>query len=563
VPTQALAATEVAEGMARWLRGRQSPDGGRIVDSIHQVSGTYADGFAALVFCLLGWSDARDTALKVSLARPANSEFDSLAQALILEVTPDSLTPSQRSALVNQSLYQGRALVSNNWALFRGLTRVLRSRLYPDFSVLQKQLPSGLFPDSPVGTATPVCYHAKICATLALLEAFRPQAPHRQALHRGLEALLHLVSPQGLMVPYGRSRNSLFGYGSAYLALRLGTAFFQDPRHQAAAEAILGRLRRYQHSDGHIPAILNENEWLRQDWDVYINNPDYNAFAAACLLLADRLVTPTAFPAPSPSPTPSTTSPPSPLPDSSPTRAPASSPASSPASHPTPSPSHASSPTSPSPDPSPAPSTSPSSPSSASFSSSPPPEYGIFNLGPILVCRHPRGYFACSTTGEFAPYGSPFFCDTRYAGLTPLCFDDGQNLRNFDENYCWDGRDSTRGCLVNPRISDYIPYLELNRQRYWVRLYGALTATLEGDVLSVSGSGLPLTSQPLPRWRRFLASWLQRGPTPQLQHQHLTTLFETTLSFDFATRKLLIKSVFPTSRAILQRGQLEETVCPT
>lgn len=482
--------TQVAEGIARWLRSRQSPESGRVLDYTHQVPGTYADGFAALVFCLLGWEEPRDRALQVSLARRPDSEFDSLAQALILEVVPESLSAEQRQQLQNQSLYQGRALVSNNWALFRSLTRVLRSRLYPDFSVLQKQLPSGLFPDSPVGTATPVCYHAKICATLALLEHFRPQAPHRQALHRGLEALLHLVSPQGLMVPYGRSRNSLFGYGSAYLALRLGAGFFQDGRYQAAAEAILGRLRRYQQSDGHIPAILNENEWLRQDWDVYINNPDYNAFAAACLLLADRLATPTA-------------------------------------------------------------------------SSSPPPEHGLFDLGPILVCRHPRGYFACSTTGEFAPYGSPFFCDTRYAGLTPLCFDDGQNLRNFDENYCWDGRDSTRGCLVDPRVSDYIPYLELNRQRYWVRLYGALTATLEGDVLSVSGSGLPLTSQPLPRWRRFLASWLQRGPTPQLQHQHLTTLFETTLNFDFATRKLLIKSVFPTSRAILQRGQLEETVCPT
>ena len=119
-------------------------------------------------------------------------------------------------------------------------------------------------------------------------------------------------------------------------------------------------MKKFQDPDGHIPAALNSHEWLRRDWDIYINNPDYNAYAAACLLMAERLGVP------------------------------------------------------------------------SDKGQAPGPETA--DLGPLLVCRRHDGYFACSTTGEFAPYSSPFFCDTRYAGLVPLLFDDGQTLKNFDEN---------------------------------------------------------------------------------------------------------------------------------
>lgn len=468
---------QLATGIANWLRSRQSAETGRIIDSAHQVPGTYADGFAALVFSLLGWEAPRQTALAVSLRRPADSEFDSLAQALILETT--SVSEAERAQLRSQPLYDGKMLVSNNWALFRALTRALRGQS-ADFSVLGKQLPSGLLPDSPVGVATPVCYHAKMCATLALLETFRPRAT--DVLVKALEALLHLVTPQGMLVPYGRSRNTLFAYGSAYLALRLGARLYRNATYQWAAQAILNYLAMFRDPDGHIPAALNGQEWLRQDWDVYINNPDYNAYAAACLLLGDRLggdLTPL------------------------------------------------------------------------------PAENVTVNLGPLLVCRHPKGYFACSTTGEFAPYGSPFFCDTRYAGLVPLVFDDGTRLKNFDENYCWDGRDRTRGALVDPRVSDWIPYLEMQQRRYWVRSYDDLRWSLENDVLTVSGRGLPLTSRPIPRWRRFLSGFLGRGPVAQLTHSHLSSPFETTLQCDFQAGKVRSRSSFPTLASTLHRGELE------
>ena len=116
---------------------------------------------------------------------------------------------------------------------------------------------------------------------------------------------------------------------------------------------------------------------------------------------------------------------------------------------------------------------------------------------------------------------------------------------------------------MDPRISDWIAYLELNHQLHWVRLYGAVTWSLQGDVLTVSGSGLPLACKPIPRWRRFLASRLSRKPVPQLVHQHLSTLFETTLCCDFGQRKVTAQSAFPSSRSILRRGSLEESLCPT
>lgn len=478
---------ELATAMANWLRSRQSAESDRIIDSAHQVPGTYADGFAALVFSLLNWAEARKRALNVSLKRPPDSEFDSLAQALILEMAAATLTETERAQLSAQPLYCGKMLVSNNWALFRALTRALRGSKTLDFSVLDRQLPSGLLPDSPVGVATPVCYHAKMCATLGLLQFFRPQPQFSSILERALSALVQLVTPQGMLVPYGRSRNTLFGYGSAYLALRLGARLYGPGSYDWAARALLNTMKRFQDPDGHIPAALNENEWMRQDWDVYINNPDYNAFAAACLLLADRL--------------------------------------------------------------------------GKEESSSSPPDPATVNLGPILVCHRANAYFACSTTGEFAPYGSPFFCDTRYAGLAPLVFDDGQTLRNFDENYCWDGRDGTRGALIDPRVSDWIPYLEMQKRRYWVRLYGGIQWKLEDDVLTISGQGLPLAARPIPRWRRFLSGLASKRPVAQLTHDHLDSLFESTLQCDFRGPKVSLHSHFPTLASKLQRGHLEELLC--
>ena len=479
---------QLALGIAAWMAESQKRSGGRIVCPGHQTPGTYADGFAALVFWMLGMTEPGERALSVSLKRSPESEFDSLAQALMSRLCPESLGCERREELRNRPLYTGAAIVSNNWALFRGLTRRLRGEDSPeDERLLALQFPSGLFPDSPVGTATPTCYHAKICAVLALRLVLCGDESVRGRLHSGLSALSQLITPQGYVVPYGRSRNTLFGAASAYLALRIGSLIFDDGSFAAGAQAVLGCLGRYQQPDGHIPAVLNEDEWVRRDWDVYINNPDYNAFAAACLLLAARLA-------------PNCPEPQAPAED-------------------------------------------------------------CRDLGPLLVCRRSSGYFACATTGEYAPYNSPFFCDTRYAGMVPLVFDDGSRLQRYDSDYCWDGRDSTRACLVDPRRSDWTPYFESGRTHYWVRNYESISWSLEGQKLSVVGEGVPLQSSSVPRWRRFLAGRLSQQPVAQTRDRRLSQRLKTELVVDFEANRILSRSFAPGSRLQLRRAGLEGQLC--
>lgn len=476
---------ETATRVAGWLKSRQMGPRGRILDSVHQGPGTYADGFAALTFALLDWTEPLAKALQVTLARPLESEFDSLAQALILKLAPTALGVARAEQIRAKGLYQGSQLVSNNWALFRALTRELHGEM-GDFSLLQRQFPSGLIPDSPIGQATPTCYHAKICAVLAL-RARLCGPGDAGTLRKALEALLVLVSPQGVLVPYGRSRNTLFGYGSAYLALRLGAAMLEDGRYSWGARRVLEYVRRHQADDGHIPASLNEKEWLREDWDIYINNPDYNAFAAACLMLAARLAPEIPDPVP--------------------------------------------------------------------------PEDGEYDLGPLLAVRSQGSFFACSLSGEFAPFGSPFFCDTRYAGLAPLLFDDSRYLRIFERNYCWDGRDRTRAALADPLISDWIPFLNWGNRRYWVREFNQVDWTWKERVLNVRGGGKPSHGAPRRAWQRFLDSKLWKRPARQMDLLFLPDELTTHLQLDFSTRRLCLSSAC--AHPAMVRSHLEEVLCPT
>lgn len=474
---------ELASRLAHWLRTRQKAGAGRVLDSVHFVSGSYADGFAALVFYLLGWEEAAQQALRVSLKRGLDSEFDSLAHALILRLLPDA----DWSPLRNRPLYEGDQIVSKNWALFRALSRELYGKR-GCFEALQSQQPSGLFPDSPSGQATPTCYHAKICSVLALHTALLESREHSQRLEKGLDALLCLIGPNGYIVPYGRSRNTLFAYASAYLGLRLGARLFQEGRYSWGAARVLQRMRSFVAEDGHIPACLNTGEWMRQDWDVYINNPDYNAYAAACLLIAQRLA--------------------------------------------------------------------PEVPAEVS------PATATCQLGPLLVARGSGHYFSCSLAGESAPYGSPFFCDLRYAGMVPLLYEIEGQSTVFHGDYCWDGRDQTRRSLVDPELSPWIPYVERRDGRYWVQNYDSVEVDVQPDRLIVHGRGTPTASFPRRNWQRFLESRIQRRPALQMDRRALARSLEVTMRVDFQSAGVQLTAVAPGGGVLVNRTRLEEKLCP-
>lgn len=309
-PTSGNAQGSVADlalGIASWLRSNQQPDG-RIRDPLHGDCGTYAGGMAALAFGLAfihtgeaSWAEACRLSARAARQRPLSSEFDQLALLLLaLEERKAGMTIAGNEPV---ALYLGRRLVSNNWVAMRALNYSLRAHLTGSKSdtreadrlwekVLSWQTADGLFIDSPGGEATPVTYHAKFCAMLALAwtETGRDSSAMAHALRHGLDALYHLVSPSGMLVPYGRSRNTLFGYAAALLALRRGATLFQETRYAAASTLLEARLTRFQRPDGHIPCVLNDGEAEKADWDVYVNNPDYNAYAAALLLLAGDAV---------------------------------------------------------------------------------------------------------------------------------------------------------------------------------------------------------------------------------------------------------------------------------
>ena len=292
-------ASQLGEQIADWLRDHQGADG-RVLDPIHGQHGTYADGFSALVFALMhersptkGWNRALERSLAVAVKRPAESEFDQLALLLLCQRTGRPVQPN---------VYSGHRLVSNNWVAMRALNFTLKSHITNNADdrkkanrlweqVLRWQSSDGLFVDSPGGTATPLTYHAKFCAMLALaLQIPNLEGADRmeRALLQGLRTLVDFVTPGGALVPYGRSRHSLFGYAAAILALSLGSLQFGEDWYQPIQQ-MLKRLQSFGQADGHIPCILTDGEPTKRDWDVYVNNPDYNAYAAALLLLTPEV----------------------------------------------------------------------------------------------------------------------------------------------------------------------------------------------------------------------------------------------------------------------------------
>lgn len=433
--------------------------------------------------------------LEHSLKRAPESEFDSLAQQLLLNRAEETLSAELKAKIRSRPLTIPNHLVSRNWVALRGLCCFLKANLNQTdsaeqrragsnaFTVFEHQLPGGLFPDSPLGTACPVAYHGKMCATLGLTMLCCPrefEACYIPSLRRGLDALVASVSPTGILVPYGRSRNNLFGYASAYLAFRLGAYLLDCPHCSWGAEQVIHRLRQFQAPDGHIPAVLNDGEWMRQDWDVYINNLDYNAYAAGCLLLAEEV---------------------------------------------------------------------PPGPKAKE------PQAGITDLGPFLVDRSGDHFFAISTTGEMAPLGTPFFSDFRYAGLQPLLWESGRHVMFFDHDYCWDARDSTRRALYDPRNHTWLPYFQNQDKCYWTPVYPAIHWSREAETLTLSGTGSCLHIRPTPAWKRLLFRLVSR-PVPQIHAKASGYDLESTVTLNLQSGQLIKKSQALSGRLDLNRANI-------
>jgi hypothetical protein len=470
---------DTAVSIAHWLRDHQQPDG-RICDPVHGEYGTYADGFAGLTFALMAmraddpsWAAACRYSLAVARRRGRESEFDQLALLLLATKSEEGErrpgTAAHARALGGRdargvALYAGHRLVSNNWIAMRALNYALRARLNKSHAdrdqaarlwqrVLSWQLPDGLFVDSPGGEATPTTYHAKFCAMLALAisETECQDQAMRGALWRGLQALAGLVSPSGVLVPYGRSRNAIFGYAAGILALSRGARLFGRPEYRNVACRLHNRLRRFLRTDGHLPAVLNDGEAERADWDVYVSNPDYNAYAAAFLLLAQ---------------------------DDSQCDLPG------------------------------LPGAGAASPQNKESADSRQP--AISELGPLLTGLHGGRFIALSARGQTVPYGTPFFSDHRYYGMQPLWIEQNGEGLIAPSPYRWRGEED-RTSLVEPTANDWIPYISVGEELYCVRRYDQRYIRQTGRVVEVEADGQPEVYHAVPRWARAAQALVAHG----------------------------------------------------
>jgi hypothetical protein len=198
---------------------------------------------------------------------------------------------------------EGRA--TNNWhamravcLLQRGLTldrsadveagvRCLRRDVLP----LQDEV--GLFADYPPGggrrRCTPLTYHAKFCAMLAMFLSDLHDEGAAEALRKGVVALARLCAPDGETLYFGRSCNSLYGY-AAHLyamghALRLGVVEGDERAAVAwAAERVQEFLARLASPDGCFRTYPTPFERERLGWDDYVDRLDYAAFAAFLMI---------------------------------------------------------------------------------------------------------------------------------------------------------------------------------------------------------------------------------------------------------------------------------------
>ncbi|GBD28106.1 hypothetical protein HRbin31_00118 [bacterium HR31] len=195
---------------------------------------------------------------------------------------------------------------TNNWHAMRAVCLLQRglalgraadveaARRCMQHEVLPLQGGSGLFADYPPrGSAgdrcTPLTYHAKFCAMLAMFLSDLPDAQVQEALRRGVIALTYLCAPDGETLYFGRSCNSLYGYAATLYALRrsLEQAVVggeQATRAAAAASRVAGFLGHLLWADGASRTYPTPFERERLGWDDYVNRLDYAAFAAYLLV---------------------------------------------------------------------------------------------------------------------------------------------------------------------------------------------------------------------------------------------------------------------------------------
>ena len=327
--------TALAEGILEWLASAQQADG-NLRDPVSGAA-LASDHYGTALFagaCMLGrWrrgpraADAAARAVRYYLGLPRSArgahELNNLGLLRAYGSWQDfgfspGLCTRLAAYLHHMPFASLTSPVTNNWHAMRAVCFAQRGRLFGSErdqrrartclrgDVLPLQGSDGLFADyPPVGRRgdrmTPLAYHAKFCAMLAMFLRELDDADAVAALARGVSALARLCAPNGEALFFGRGCNSVYGYASAlyaaHHALDLGVVSGTDREVVAdAAGRMAAFLWRMRQPDGRVAAYPTPFDAERLGWDNYVHRLDYNAFAAFLLLQLPATEPPTGVP---------------------------------------------------------------------------------------------------------------------------------------------------------------------------------------------------------------------------------------------------------------------------
>lgn len=308
----------LAPGILRWLASAQASDGslrdpvtGAPLPPVHYGTPLFAAACALSDVPVL--REAGRRAARYYLALPSSArgahELSNLGLLCLYEhwdrIGESHSLRSGLAAYLRRMPFAslGGGNVTNNWHAMRAVCLARRGRLLgraQDIraataclrtAVLPLQDADGLFADyPPPGRAgdrmTPLTYHAKFCAMLAMLLREAPDHAAAAALARGVDALAQFCAPDGQALYYGRSCNSTYGCAAALYALAQAQAM--AVAGGAALERCFGRIAEFlagmAQPDGGLRPYPAPAESGRRGWDDYVDRVDYGAFAAFLLL---------------------------------------------------------------------------------------------------------------------------------------------------------------------------------------------------------------------------------------------------------------------------------------
>ena len=312
-PVQAL-----APGILRWLASVQASDGslhdpvtGAPLPPVHYGTPLFAAACALTDVPTLLQAGGR--AARHYLALPSSArgayELSNLGLLSLYEHwdrigAPRSLRSGLATYLRRMPFASlGGGNVTNNWHAMRAVCLARRGRLLGRAEdvhaaaaclrtvVLPLQDGDGLFADyPPPGRAgdrmTPLTYHAKVCAMLAMFLREAPDAAAAAALERGVDALAQFCAPDGQALYYGRSGNSAYGCAAALYALAQAQALEVAGGNELARcfERIAEFLTAMAQPDGGLRPYPAPEGTGRRGWDDYVERVDYSAFTAFLLL---------------------------------------------------------------------------------------------------------------------------------------------------------------------------------------------------------------------------------------------------------------------------------------